>query len=75
MIQEAKEKLGRRIPKVFTPLNPGEVYTHEFGYSYEKAAEKIDYKPRRQIPQGVSELFNYTTNIERDLQRKQLKSS
>ncbi len=66
VIQEAKEKLDKKIQKVFTPLNPGEVYTHEFGYSCEMAAKKIDYKPRRKIPQGVSELFNYTTNIERN---------
>jgi UDP-glucose 4-epimerase len=69
VIQEAKEKLDRKISKVFTPLNPGEVYTHEFGYSYKRAAKKIDYKPRRKIPQGVSELFNYTTNIKGELRR------
>jgi nucleoside-diphosphate-sugar epimerase len=69
VIQEAKEKLDRTISKVFTPLNPGEVYTHEFGYSYERAAKKIGYKPTRKIPQGVSELFNYTANTERELQR------
>ena len=69
VIQEAKEKLDRTISKVFTPLNPGEVYTHEFGYSYERAAKKIGYKPTRKIPQGVSELFNYTANVEREPQR------
>ncbi len=70
VIQEAEEKLDRTISKVFTPLNPGEVYTHEFGYSYERATEKIGYKPTRKIPQGVSELFNYTANIEREPQRE-----
>lgn len=59
VIQEAKQKLGEEVSRVFAPLEPGEVYTHEFGYSYRKASRKIDYKPNRRISQGVCELFDY----------------
>lgn len=59
VIQEAKKKLDKEVSRVFTPLEPGEVYTHEFGYSYREAARKINYKPNRRISQGVCELFDY----------------
>lgn len=59
VIQETKQKLGKEVPRVFTSLEPGEVYTHEFGYSYEKASQKIGYEPKRELSQGVSELFDY----------------
>ena len=65
VIQEAKQKLGKEVQKVFTPLEPGEVYTHEFSYSYTKASQKIGYKLKHELSQGVSELFNYALNVEK----------
>ena len=61
--QEGQRKLGRKISKVFVPLEPGEVYTSEFNYDYRRASQKINYERRREISQGVSELFDYALKI------------
>ena len=63
VIQKGQEELGKKISKVFVPLEPGEVYTSEFSYSSERVSQRIDYKRKRGIPQGVSELFDYALKV------------
>lgn len=58
VIHEGQKRLGRTIPKVFVPPEPGEVHTLEFNYSSEKASQKMGYKRKREVSQGVSELYN-----------------
>jgi len=62
VIQEAKQRLGKKVSKVFIPLEPDEVYTPSFSYDYRRACERIGYVPKRKVSQGVSELFNYALN-------------
>ena len=59
IIQESQQRLGKKILKVYTPLEPGEVYTPEFKYDYQKASRKIGYDPKHGMAQGTSELFDY----------------
>jgi UDP-glucose 4-epimerase len=63
VIQKGQQKLGKKISKVFVPLEPGEVYTSEFDYSSKRASQKIGYKRMREVPQGVSELFDYASKV------------
>jgi hypothetical protein len=44
-------------------LEPGEVYTSEFSYSSKRASQKIGYKRKRGVPQGVFELFDYALRV------------
>jgi len=59
VVQEGQRRLDRRILKVHTALELGEVYTPEFNYDWQKASRKIDYKRKHGISQGISELFDY----------------
>lgn len=59
IIRQAQQKLGKTVPKIYTTLEPGEVYTLEFKYSYMKASQKTGYKRKREVSEGVSELFDY----------------
>jgi UDP-glucose 4-epimerase len=59
VIQEGQEKLGKKISKVFVPLEPGEVYTSEFNYSSKRAFQKIGYERKREVSQSISELFDF----------------
>jgi len=59
VIREAEQRLGKRVSKVFIPLEPDEVYTPSFSYDYRRAYERIGYVPKRKVSQGVSELFDY----------------
>ena len=63
VIQEGQQKLGKKISKVFVPLQPGEVYTSEFKYSSRRASQKIGYKRKRGVVQGVSELFDFALKM------------
>jgi len=63
IIREGQEKLGKKISKVFVPLEPGEVYTSEFKYSSKRASQKIGYKRKRGVPQGISELFDFALRV------------
>ena len=63
IIQKAQEKLGKKISKIFVPLELGEVYTSEFNYSSKRASQKIGYKRKREVPQGVSELFDFALKV------------
>ncbi|MFQ5999348.1 MAG: NAD-dependent epimerase/dehydratase family protein [Candidatus Bathyarchaeia archaeon] len=63
VIQEDQQKLGKKALKVFTSLVPGEVYTPEFNYDYERASQKIGYERKREVSQGVSELFDYALKV------------
>jgi len=63
IIQRGQQKLGKKISKVFVPPEPDEVYTSEFNYSSKKASQKIGYKLKREVPQGVSELFDYALKV------------
>ncbi len=53
------------MPRVFTPLAPNEVYTHDFEYSSKRASQKIGYKPKRELAEGVSELFDYALRLDK----------
>jgi UDP-glucose 4-epimerase len=59
VIQEGQRKLSKKISKVFVPPEPGEVYTSEFEYSSKRASQKIGYKRRYGVVQGVPELFDF----------------
>jgi len=59
VIQEGQRRLGKKVLKVYTPLEFGEVYTPEFNYDYQKASRKIDHKRKHGVSQGISELFDY----------------
>lgn len=63
VIREGQRKLGKKTSKVFVPLEPGEVYTSEFNYSSKRASQKIGYKRKREISQGVSELFDFALKL------------
>jgi len=63
VIQEAKQRLGKKISTIFVPLEPGEVYTSEFNYSSERASQKIGYERKKKVPQGVSELFDFALKV------------
>jgi len=63
VVQEGRERLGKKISKVFVPLEPGEVYTSEFSYNSKRASQKIGYKRKRGVPQGVSELFDFALKV------------
>lgn len=63
VIQEGQQRLGKKISKVFVPLEPDEVYTSEFNYSSKRASQKISYKRKRNVPQGVSELFDFALKV------------
>jgi UDP-glucose 4-epimerase len=63
VIQKSQQKLGKKTSKVFVPLEPDEVYTSEFNYDYKRAHQKIGYKRKREISQGVSELFDYALKV------------
>jgi len=75
VIQEGQQKLSKKISKVFVPLEPGEVYTSEFNYSSERASQKIGYKRRREVPQGVSELFDYALKVKATAGSKHVRKS
>jgi nucleoside-diphosphate-sugar epimerase len=55
--------LGKKTTKVYTPKQPDEVYTTEFGYDYRRASRKIGYEPKQEIYHGVSELVDYALKI------------
>jgi len=59
VMNEAQRRLGKRVSKVSTALEVGEVYTPRFSYSCDKAFQKIGYKARWKVGQGISELFEY----------------
>jgi nucleoside-diphosphate-sugar epimerase len=59
VVQEGQRSLRRKVSKVHTSLELGEVYTPEFSYDSGRASKKIDYEPKREVSQGVSELFDY----------------
>lgn len=61
--QEAQQRLGKEISKSFTPPEQNEVYTLEFKYSYKKASQKIGYKLKQEISQGISDLFDYALKV------------
>ncbi|MGQ9460609.1 MAG: NAD-dependent epimerase/dehydratase family protein [Candidatus Bathyarchaeaceae archaeon] len=63
VIEKGQQILGKKISKVLVPLEPGEVYTSEFNYSSRKASQKIGYKRKRKVPQGISELFDYALKL------------
>ncbi len=63
VIREGQRKLGKKTLKVFVPLEPGEVHTSEFNYSSERASQKIGYKRRRDVPRGVSELYDFASKM------------
>ncbi len=63
VIKEGQEKLGKKISKVFVPLEPDEVYTSEFKYSSKRASQKIGYKRKREVPEGISELFDFASKV------------
>jgi len=68
VVQEAQRKLGKEVSKVTVPLLLGEVYTPEFYYSSEKISRKIGYKRKKNVSQGVSELFNFAIKGKRQYQ-------
>jgi len=75
VIQEGQQKLGKKTSKVFLPLEPGEVYTSEFNYSSKRASQKIGYKREREVPQGISELFDYASKVKATAGSKHLRRS
>jgi UDP-glucose 4-epimerase len=63
VIREGRQRLGRDISKVHTQLETGEVYTSEFNYDWRRASQKIGYRQKREVSQGVSELFDYALKM------------
>jgi nucleoside-diphosphate-sugar epimerase len=63
VINEGQRKLGKKISKVFVPLEPGEVYTSNFQYSSKGALQKIGYKAKQEVSQGVSGLFDFALKM------------
>ena len=63
VVQENQRRLGKKVFKVYTPLEIGEVYTPEFKYDYKRASKKIGYEQKREVSQGVSELFDYALKV------------
>jgi len=63
VINEGQRKLGKKISKIFVPPEPDEVYTSEFNYLSKRASQKIGYKRKREISQGVSELFDFALKL------------
>jgi nucleoside-diphosphate-sugar epimerase len=64
VIREGRQRLGKEVSKAYTQLETGEVYTSEFNYDWKKASQKIGYKQKREVSEGVSELFDYALKIE-----------
>jgi len=67
--QEAKRKLGKEALRFFVPPLSGEVYTPEFNYSSKKISQKIDYKPKKGLSKGVSELFVFASKVKKATSR------
>jgi len=65
VVQEAQRKLGKVVSKVSVPPLLDEVYTPEFHYSSEKISRKIGYKQKKNVSQGVSELFDFASKVKR----------
>ena len=63
VIRECRQRLGKEVSKVYTQLETGEVYTSEFNYDSKRASQKIGYKQKREVSEGVSELFDYALKI------------
>jgi len=63
VIHEGRRKLGKKILKVFIPPEPDEVHTSEFNYSSERALRKMGYKRKREVSQGVSELYDFASKM------------
>ena len=63
VIREGRQRLGRDISKVHTQLETGEVYTSEFNYDWRSASQKIGYRQKREVSQGVSEVFDYALKM------------
>jgi len=61
--QESWRRLGEKRLKVYTQLEVGEVYTPEFDYDWKRASQKIGYEQKREVSQGVSELFDYALKM------------
>jgi len=67
--QEAKRKLGKEALRIFVPPLSGEVYTSKFDYSSRKMSQKMDYKRKKEVSQGVSELFVFALKGEKATSR------
>ena len=63
VIREGRQRLSRDVPKVRTQLETGEVYTSKFNYEWRRAFEKISFKQKREVSEGISELFDYALKI------------
>jgi len=63
VIREGRQRVGKDISKVYTQLETGEVYTSEFNYDWKRASQKIGYRQKREVSEGVSELFDYALEI------------
>ncbi len=63
VINVGQEKLDKKISKVLVPLQPGEVYTSKFNYDYRRAYQKMGFERKRNVSQGVSELFDYALKV------------
>jgi len=63
VIQKGQQKLGKKISKVFVPPELGDVYTSEFNYSSKRASQKIGYKRKYGVIQGISELFDFALTL------------
>lgn len=63
VIKEGQEKLDKKISKVLVPLQPGEIYTSKFNYDYRRAYQKMGFERKRNVSQGVSELFDYALKV------------
>ena len=63
VVQEGQQRLDKKVLKVYIPLLPGEVYTPRFNYDYKRACRKIGYEQKREVSQGVSELFDYALKV------------
>jgi len=59
VVQEGQRRLGKEVLKVYTSLELGEVYTPEFSYDWKRASQKIGHEQKREVSNGVSELFDY----------------
>jgi len=63
IIHEGQQRLGKKVSKAFVPPEPDEVYTPEFNYSSKRASQKIGYKRKKNISQGVSESFDFALKV------------
>jgi len=75
VVEGGQQRLGKKISKVFVPLEPDEVYTSEFNYSSERASHNIGYKRMREVPQGVSELFDYALKVKATAKSEHMRKS